>query len=69
MDRPADPENGTAAAKHETPATDKKPTAARALSIGLVGWILVGGAVLGLFSFLHERLSTDAGMLCLGAGS
>ena len=46
----------TPVAEHETPATDRTPTPAKALSIGLIVWILVGGlAVLGVFSFLQSR--------------
>lgn len=43
-------------ASHETPATDRTPGPAKALSIGLVVWIIAGGlAVLGVFSFLQSH--------------
>ncbi|MET0407531.1 MAG: hypothetical protein ABW006_04100 [Hyphomicrobium sp.] len=46
----------TAVSEHETPANDRTPTAAKALSIGLIVWVLVGAlAVLGVFSFLQTR--------------
>lgn len=49
-------EKETPVAEHETPATDHTPTAAKALSVGLLVWILAGAlAVLGVFSFLQSR--------------
>lgn len=46
----------TPVADHETTATGRTPTAAKALSIGLIVWVLVGAlAVLGVFTFLQSH--------------
>jgi hypothetical protein len=43
----------TAVAEHETPQTDRTPAPAKALTIGLVIWLVAGGlAVLAAYAFL-----------------
>jgi hypothetical protein len=45
----------TAVAEHETPQTDHTPAPAKALSIGLVIWVLVAGLVaLGAYALLRH---------------
>lgn len=49
-------EKETPVAEHETPENDVTPTAAKALSVGLIVWIIVGAlAVLGVFGFLQSQ--------------
>jgi hypothetical protein len=49
-------EKETPASTHEIPATDRTPGLAKAFSIALIVWLVVGAlAVLGVFSFLQSR--------------
>lgn len=42
--------------ERETPETHRAATAAKALSIGLLVWMIVGGlAILGVFTFLQSH--------------
>jgi hypothetical protein len=54
LERKMATENETSVSQHETLATDRTPSAAKALSIWLLIWVFVSGlAVLGAFTFLR----------------